>query len=108
MVRVLVEKIFESPISQEKWNQDIAIGIPCHNAHNVRWIRSMMSRDRSRAICEFEAPDADTVRRSFRKVGLPFARIWTVDILEPIVINETGEIGTKGWEMEIGRSREMR
>ena len=105
MVRVLVEKIFDPPISEDKWNHDIEIGIPCHKAHNVLWIRSMMSRDRSRVICEFEAPDAETVRRSFRKVGLPFARIWTVDILEPIVINNTGEIGTKGWD--VGRSPDI-
>lgn len=99
MARVLVEKIFDPPISEEKWNQDVAIGIPCHNAHNVRWIRSLMARDRSRVICEFEAPDAETVRRSFRKAGLPFARIWTIDILEPAA-DDDGTIRTKGWHLE--------
>ncbi|WP_250123833.1 DUF4242 domain-containing protein [Chroococcidiopsis sp. CCMEE 29] len=97
MVRVLVEKIFDPPITEEKWNQDVERGIPCHQAHNVHWIRSMMSRDRCRVVCEFEAPDAETVRRSFRKVGLPFARIWTVDILEPHVADDKGTIRTKGW-----------
>ena len=87
MVRVLVEKIFEPPITQEKWNHDLEIGIPCHRAHNVHWIRSMMARDRTKVICEFEAPDAETVRKSFRKAGLPFARIWTIDILEPDVLS---------------------
>ncbi len=56
----------------------------------------MMAHDRSRVICEFDAPDAETVRRSFRKVGLPFARIWTVEVLEPVVDHQ-GTIGTKGW-----------
>ncbi|PSB03161.1 DUF4242 domain-containing protein [Merismopedia glauca] len=97
MTRVLVEKIFDPPISEEKWNQDIEQAIPCHNAHDVRWIRSMMSRDRSRVICEFEASDAETVRRSFRKVGLPFARVWVVDVLEPVVVDDQGTIGTQGW-----------
>lgn len=96
MVRVLVEKAFHPPATVEKWNQDIAVGIPCHQAHNVRWIRSMMSRDRSCVICEFEAPDAETVRRSFRKAGLPFVRIWTIDILEPESA-EDGTIHTRGW-----------
>jgi hypothetical protein len=100
MVRVLVEKIFDPPITQEQWNQDIARGIPCHSAHDVRWIRSMMAHDRSRVICEFDAPDAETVRRSFRKVGLPFARIWTIDILEPEVVDDLGTIRTKGWKQE--------
>lgn len=97
MVRVLVEKIFDPPMTQERWNQDVKKAIPCHSSHDVHWIRSMMSRDRSRVICEFEAPDAETVRRSFRKVGLPFARVWTIDVLEPVVLDEDGTIGTKGW-----------
>lgn len=83
MARILVEKIFDPPITQEKWNRDVAIGIPCHTAHNVHWIRSLMSRDRCRVICEFEAPDTETVRKSFRKAGLPFARIWKVEVIEP-------------------------
>ena len=83
MARVLVEKIFDPPITKQRWNQDVEIGIPCHRAHGVHWIRSLMSRDRCRVICEFEAPDAETVRKSFRTAGLPFARIWTVDLIEP-------------------------
>lgn len=97
MVRVLVEKIFDPPITEEQWNRDVSIGIPCHQAHNVKWIRSMMSLDRSRVICEFEAPDAETVRRSFRKSGLPFARIWTIELLEPEISQLDGSIQTKGW-----------
>lgn len=83
MVRVLAEKIFDPPITQEKWIRDREIGIPCHEAHNVHVIRSCLSLDRGRMICEFEAPDAETVRKSFRKAGLPFARIWAVDVINP-------------------------
>ncbi|MBW4517729.1 MAG: DUF4242 domain-containing protein [Timaviella obliquedivisa GSE-PSE-MK23-08B] len=96
MVRVLVEKAFKPPITEDKWNHDIAIGIPCHQAHDVKWIRSMMARDHISVVCEFEAPDAETVRRSFRKAGLPFVRIWTIDILEPIS-DCNGTISTQGW-----------
>ncbi|MEO0373912.1 DUF4242 domain-containing protein [Acaryochloris thomasi] len=85
MVRVLVEKHFDPPITPEKWDRDVAIGIPCHTAHNVHWVRSMMGCDRTQVICEFEAPDAETVQRSFRKAGLPFVRIWTVDLITPAV-----------------------
>ena len=86
MTRILVEKHFDPPISPEKWDQDIAIGIPCHTAHQVQWIRSMMARDRTKVICEFEAPDTETVQRSFRKAGLPFVRMWSIDIIEPTVV----------------------
>lgn len=91
MARILVEKIFDPPITQAKWNRDVEIGIPCHEAHNVHWIRSCMSRDRTRVICEFEAPDTETVRKSFRKAGLPFARIWAVDIIKPEEAPATSE-----------------
>ncbi len=96
MVRVLVEKAFEPPITEDKWNHDIKMGIPCHQAHDVTWIRSMMAHDRRSAVCEFEAPDAETVRRSFRKAGLPFVRIWAIEILEP-VSDRDGTIRTQGW-----------
>lgn len=97
MARILVEKIFEPAMTEDRWNRDIEVGIPCHQAHDVQWIRSMMSRDCRFVICEFEAPDAETVRRSFRKAGLPFARIWAVDVLEPVVLEENGAVQTKGW-----------
>lgn len=99
MARILVEKVFDPPITEAQWNQDVERGIPCHTAHNVRWIRSMMARDRSRVICEFDAPDAETVRRSFRKAGLPYVRIWAIDVLEPEVDNR-GSVYTKGWKDE--------
>jgi hypothetical protein len=52
-----------------------------------------MSRDRCRLICKFEAPDAETVRKSFRKAGLLFARIWAVNIIEPDVTGEQVSTG---------------
>jgi len=83
MTRVLVEKHFDPPLTAEQWERDLQIGLPCHRAHDVRWVRSMLSRDRAKIICEFEAPDAETVRTSFRKSGLPYVRIWAIDFITP-------------------------
>jgi hypothetical protein len=38
-----------------------------------------MSKDRSRSICRFEAPDAETVREAFRVSGSKYVRIWAAD-----------------------------
>ena len=52
---------------------------PCLDAHGVRWIRSYLSLDRRRMICEFEAADAEAVRSSFRSAGVSFARVWAAE-----------------------------
>jgi hypothetical protein len=57
----------------------------------------MMARDRHCSICEFAAPDAESVRRAFHMAGSPVVRIWTVDVLEPMIAPESGQIVTRGW-----------
>lgn len=47
----------------------------CREARNVVWIRSLMSRDRRRTVCELEASDADTVREVYRQAGVKFERV---------------------------------
>jgi hypothetical protein len=31
-------------------------------------------------ICEFEAPDAESVREAFRTAGIAFERVWTANV----------------------------
>jgi hypothetical protein len=38
-----------------------------------------MSLDRRRRICVFDAPDADSVRVSFRSAGVKFERVWAAE-----------------------------
>jgi Protein of unknown function (DUF4242) len=83
MVRVVVENTYDTPITEAQWKADDAKIEPCLKERGIRWIRSLTSCDRYRSICEFEAADAETVRESYRKVGLPFERIWSADIVEP-------------------------
>jgi hypothetical protein len=35
--------------------------------------------DRRRRICVFEAPDADSVRVSYRSAGVSFERVWAAE-----------------------------
>jgi len=48
--------------------------------HVLRWMRSYLSKDRKRMICEFEAADAEQVRASARAAGIAFDRCWSADL----------------------------
>ena len=48
----------------------------CLELRGARWMRSYITQDQRSAICEFEAPDAESVREAFRSAGQPFDRAW--------------------------------
>ena len=48
----------------------------CLELRGARWMRSYIAVDGRRAVCEFEAPDAESVREAFRMAGQPFDRAW--------------------------------
>jgi len=48
----------------------------CLEMRAARWMRSYITPDGRRALCEFEAPDAESVREAFRMAGQPFDRAW--------------------------------
>ena len=52
----------------------------CLEVHGARWMRSYISSDRKRVVCEFEAADAENVRESYRSAGIQFERVWTADV----------------------------
>ncbi|MEO6488132.1 MAG: nickel-binding protein [Thermoanaerobaculia bacterium] len=52
----------------------------CLEEYGARWIRSYVSKDRKRIICEFEAADAEQVRASYRNAGVKFESCWSADV----------------------------
>jgi hypothetical protein len=34
-------------------------------------------------ICEFEAPDAESIRSAFRRTSIGFERVWVAEVLDP-------------------------
>ncbi|MEM7434332.1 MAG: nickel-binding protein [Myxococcota bacterium] len=54
----------------------------CLEEHRVTFIRSYFSSDRKTMICEYEAPDAESVRIVQRTGKLPFERIWTAEVFD--------------------------
>jgi len=83
MVRVIVERRFEPPISEAELQAVIERMAPCFELHDVTWRRSFLSQDRRRMFCEYDAPDAESVRDVQRQAAAPFEIAWTAEVFEP-------------------------
>jgi hypothetical protein len=79
---VVVERSFEHPPSDADLDVVAERMKQCKEIRSITWKRSVLSRDRRRMICEFEAPDAETVRRVQLEAGAPFDRVWSAEAHE--------------------------
>jgi hypothetical protein len=82
MVHVIVERRFDEPQIFDELQAKEESFAWCLEQHGVRFIRSYFSKDRKRMICEYEAPDAESVRRAQRTASLPFEHIWTATLFD--------------------------
>jgi hypothetical protein len=80
MARVMVEQVFTEPFTDERYADFSKRLDPCLEVRNGAWRRSSLSKDKLRMICEFEAPDAESVREACRMASIPFERVWTADV----------------------------
>jgi hypothetical protein len=76
---ILVQHDRAAPADQEEVRRRIE---RCLALRNARWVRSYYTADGRRSICQFEAPDAETVREAFRAAGHPFERAWVAQMWE--------------------------
>ena len=82
MSRIVIERNFETPQSDADMQAVADRERPCLAAYNAKWKRSLISADRKRLVCEYEAGDAETMRRIQREAGAQFDRVWVADIIE--------------------------
>jgi hypothetical protein len=83
MSRVIVEREFDKPVVTADLEGARAATGWCFDLNGIRHIRSYLSHDGRRMICEYEAPDVETVRRVLRQYGVfPFQRIWSAIVTE--------------------------
>jgi ubiquinone/menaquinone biosynthesis C-methylase UbiE len=80
MARVLVEHLFKEPMSDEQLDAVAKKLDSCLEVRNGMWRRSSLSLDRIRMVCEFEAPDAQSVRDALLASATPFERAWTANV----------------------------
>jgi len=82
--RFVVERTFEPPLTQDELDRIEARMAPCLGMYDVTWIRSVWSADRARMVCEYEAPDAASVRRVQDEAEASYDTVWRADLLEPL------------------------
>jgi Nickel responsive protein SCO4226-like len=81
MSRIIVERTFESPLTEDELRAVEARMAPCLDLYRVRWIRSYWSTDRQRMICEYDAGDLASVRNVQREADAKFDRLWAAELL---------------------------
>ena len=81
MAHVVVERSFPVPQSDEDLSMVEDRLAPCSELYGVVWKRSVVSLDRRHMICEYQAPDAETVRKVQREAGAAFDHIWSGEII---------------------------
>ena len=62
-LRIIVERSFDAPQSEADMKRVADRERPCLAAYQATWKRSVLSADRKRMVCEYEADDAETMRR---------------------------------------------
>ncbi len=84
MARIIMEQTFESAMSDEELSVFAKRLDPCLDLRNGTWARSYLSFDRKRMMCEFEAPDAESVREALRSANVPFDRVWSANVFDAV------------------------
>jgi len=82
MPHLIVETEFDPPLTEEEHNRQAQRLDPCLEAYGARWMRSYLSTDGRRIVCEFEAADAEAVRGAFRSARVGFTRVWTAEVFQ--------------------------
>lgn len=82
MARIVLERTFDPRTGKAEFERAGEELERCLETRDVKPIRSVVAADYSRAVCEFDAPDADTVRAALRQAGIRFERVWTADVID--------------------------
>jgi hypothetical protein len=73
MSLIKVETTTDRPITA-KMLADTRV-LDCLGARNAKWHYCLLSADRDRMICTFEAPDAESVRQAYRQADVGFSKV---------------------------------
>ena len=73
---IVVERVLPRPMDEAAIREAVAAGRWCLEQHACRAVWTYLSADDLRCLCVFEAPDAESVRRTQRQIGMPFETAW--------------------------------
>lgn len=90
MPYLLVEYRFDPPVTADQLTEaSIALG-DCLKVRGIQKLRSWVSTDRRRGVCEYRAADAESVRDAYRAAGVPCSAIWSATLFEPGELPDEG------------------
>jgi hypothetical protein len=79
----VVERSFKDPVTFEEIHARARAGRGCLELHRVKYSRTFFSSDRTRMLCFYQAPDAESVRITQRESGLPAESVWALQTISP-------------------------
>ncbi len=82
MKTILTLQQYTTPLTVEAHDVGAARLKPCLEEYGVTWKRSFLSQDCLQMWCQFEASDAEAVRRACRSADIPLAGAWQVNVHE--------------------------
>lgn len=82
MARIVLERSFDPETARAEFARQARELESCIETREVRPIQSVIASDFSRSYCEFEAPDADTLRAACRQAGVAFERVWRAETID--------------------------
>ena len=78
---VIVKRSFEEPVAMADLEARADAVAWCFQQHGVQVLRSYFAIDRRTMISLYRAPDAEAVRETQRRAGLPVTSIWTAVVI---------------------------
>jgi len=79
----IVERNFGDPVSESDLAATMERMGPCLDQYGLNWVHSYFSTDRTRMVCIYEGPDAESVRSAQRSAQAHFDKIWPAEVLRP-------------------------
>jgi hypothetical protein len=76
LANVVVERRFEEPVTVESLQAIEDAAAWCLELHKVTFLRTYFSADRTRMLCLYQAPDAESVRLAQQQAKMPVERVW--------------------------------
>lgn len=82
MERFILECRLDRPFSKENEKASSHAIEKYLEEHGSRWIRTYYNKQRTRIICEFEAPDENTVREAWAMAECPIEAVWDAEVFD--------------------------
>jgi hypothetical protein len=80
---IVVERMLPQPFDEAGIRKAVADGAWCLQQYGCRVVWTYLSPEGRRCLCVFEGPDAESVRQTQRRIGMPFETAWPASVHAP-------------------------